>query len=184
MESRKEIFFGPINAVVYTIESQKCGVPHAHIIIWLKKERPWDAAMVVTFISAQLPNPTSDPIRYEVVSNFMVHDPCGPHVTYSLCMADGRCSKFYPKHFYEHTTILENGFAQHAHPNNGLVVNKNEFDVDNRFIVSHNVDLLVKFQAHINVEQVNRNACTNTSSNMSPRVLIVLELKFKEALQV
>jgi hypothetical protein len=47
---------------------------------------------------------------------------------------------------------LKNGFAQHARPNNGLVVNKNEFDVDNRFIVSHNVDLLVKFQAHINVE--------------------------------
>jgi hypothetical protein len=29
--------------------------------------------------------------------------------------------------------------------------------VDNRFIVPHNVDLLVKFQAHINIERVNRD---------------------------
>jgi hypothetical protein len=151
MTSRKD-FFGPINAVVYTIEFQKHGLPHAHIIIWLKKERPWDAVMVDTFISAQLPYPTSDLIGYEVVSNFMVHGPCGPHVSYSSCMADGKCSKFYPKQFYGETTILENGFAQYSHPDNGLVAHKNGIDVDNRFIVSHNVDLLVKFQAHINVE--------------------------------
>jgi hypothetical protein len=31
---RKRIFFGPDNAAVYTIEFQKCGLPHAHIIIW------------------------------------------------------------------------------------------------------------------------------------------------------
>jgi hypothetical protein len=82
--------------------------------------------MVDTFISAKLPNPTTDPIGYEVVSSFMVHGPCGPQVTYSPCMTDGKCSKFYPKQFYEHTTILENGFAQYARPNNGVVVNKKE----------------------------------------------------------
>jgi hypothetical protein len=111
--------------------------------------------MVDTFISAQLPNPTSDPIGYEVVSSFIVHGPCGPHVTYSPCITDGKCSKFYPKQICEHTTILENGFAQYARPNNGVVVNKKGIDVDNRFVVPHNVDLVVKFQAHINVERVN-----------------------------
>jgi hypothetical protein len=43
------------------------------------------------------------------------------------------------------------------HPNNGVVVNKKGIDVDNRFVVPHNVDLVVKFQAHINVERVNRD---------------------------
>jgi hypothetical protein len=33
-----------------------------------------------------------------------------------------------------------------------VVVNKKGIDVDNRFVVPHNVDLVVKFQAHINVE--------------------------------
>jgi hypothetical protein len=36
-------------------------------------------------------------------------------------------------------------------------VNKNEIEVDNKFIVPHNVDLVVKYQAHINVERVNRD---------------------------
>jgi predicted metal-dependent RNase len=30
-------------------------------------------------------------------------------------------------------------------------------DVDNNYVVAHNVDLLVKYQAHINVEIVNRD---------------------------
>jgi hypothetical protein len=46
-------------------------------------------------------------------------------------------------------------FAQYARPHNVLVVNKNGIDVDNRFIVPHDVDLVVKYQAHINVERVN-----------------------------
>jgi hypothetical protein len=113
--------------------------------------------MVDSFILAQLPNPTNDPIVYEAISSFMVHGPCGPKVTYFPCMTDRKCLKFYPKKFCEHTTILENGFAQYVQPNNGLVVNKNGIDVDNRFIVPHNVDLVVNYQAHINVERVNRD---------------------------
>jgi hypothetical protein len=154
---RKRNFFSPVNAAVYTIEFQKRGLPHAHIIIWLRKERPWDAAMVDTFISAQLSDPTTDPIGYEAVSSFMVHGPCGPQVSYSLCMSADNCSKLYPKQYCEKTTILENGFAQYVRPNNGLVVKKNGIDVDNRFIVPHNVDLVVKYQVHINVERVNRD---------------------------
>jgi hypothetical protein len=113
--------------------------------------------MVYTFISAQLPDPTIDPIGYQVVSSFVVHGPCRPQVTYSPCMSEGKCSKFYPKQYCEKTTIIENGFAQYARPNNGLVVKKNGIDVDNRFIVPHNVDLVFKYQAHINVERVNRD---------------------------
>jgi hypothetical protein len=87
----------------------------------------------------------------------MVHGPCKPYVRYSPCMTDGCCSKFYPEQFTEHTTILENGFSQYARPNNGLVVIKNGIVVDNRFIVPHNIDLVIKYQAHINVNRVNRD---------------------------
>jgi hypothetical protein len=117
---KKMNFFGLVNAVVYTTEFQKHGLPHAHIIVWLKKERSWDAA----FISAQIPNPQNDPTGYKPVCSFMVHGPCGPHVRYSPCKSDGSCSNFFPKQFTEHTTILENGFAQYACPNNGLIILK------------------------------------------------------------
>jgi hypothetical protein len=127
-----------------------------NIIVWLRKG-PWDAAMIDTFILAQLPDPTTDPVGFDAVSSFMVHGPYDLGVAYSPCMTEGSCSKFYPKQFCEYTSILENGFPQYARPNNGIIVNKNGIDVDNRFIVPHNVDLVVKYQAHINVERVNRD---------------------------
>jgi hypothetical protein len=34
---KKRNFFGHVNAAVYTIEFQKRGLPHAHIIVWLKR---------------------------------------------------------------------------------------------------------------------------------------------------
>jgi hypothetical protein len=40
MDDIKKMFFGPVNAVVYTIEFQKPWLPHAYIIAWLGKERP------------------------------------------------------------------------------------------------------------------------------------------------
>jgi hypothetical protein len=63
----------------------------------VKKDRPWDAAMVDTFILAQLPNRTGDLIGYEVVSSFMVYGPYSPHVTYSPYITDGECFKLYTK---------------------------------------------------------------------------------------
>jgi hypothetical protein len=37
------------------------------------------------------------------------------------------------------------------------LLTKKGIDVDNRFVVPHNIDLVVKFQAHINVERVNHD---------------------------
>jgi hypothetical protein len=153
---KKRKFFGPVNVVAYIIEFQKRGLPHAHIIVWLRKG-PWDAAMIDTFISARLPDPTIDPMGFDTISSFTVHGPCGPRVAYFPYMTDGSCSKFYSKQFYEHTSILENGFAQYARPNNGIVVNKIGIDVDNMFIVPQNVDLVVKCQGNkIGIDVDNR----------------------------
>ncbi|PVH66941.1 hypothetical protein PAHAL_1G389900 [Panicum hallii] len=123
----------------------------------IKKRKFFGPINADNFISAQLPDPTTDPIGYAAVSSHMVHGPCGALNTSSPCMFEGKCSKFYPKQFCEKTTILENGFVQYARPKNGLVVTKNNVDIDNTFIVPHNVDLVVKYQAHINVERVNHD---------------------------
>ncbi|KAI9081150.1 hypothetical protein K1719_036909 [Acacia pycnantha] len=53
--------FGTIKADVYTIEFQKIGLPHAHIILWLseadKIRTPYDVDKI---ISAEVPNRESD----------------------------------------------------------------------------------------------------------------------------
>ncbi|PUZ56489.1 hypothetical protein GQ55_5G311900 [Panicum hallii var. hallii] len=123
----------------------------------IKKRKFFGPINADNFISAQLPDPTTDPIGYAAISSHMVHGPCGALNTSSPCMSEAKCSKFYPKQFCEKTTILENGFIQYARPKNGLVVTKNNVDIDNTFIVPHNVDLVVKYQAHIYVERVNHD---------------------------
>ncbi|TVU44908.1 hypothetical protein EJB05_04371 [Eragrostis curvula] len=154
----KKKFFGPITGVVYTIEFQKRGLPHVHLILWLQKDKPLDADQIDTFISAQLPDQSIDPIGFDVVSKFMIHGPCGTLNPSSPCMADGECTKFYPKEFCDKTTVLSNGHIRYARPENGITTDKNDVNIDNRFVVPQNVDLLVKYQAHINVEAVNRDA--------------------------
>ncbi|KAL6620651.1 hypothetical protein ACP70R_035790 [Stipagrostis hirtigluma subsp. patula] len=153
----KHSFFGPILGVVYTIEFQKRGLPHVHIIVWLKKDGPLSAEQIDAYISAQLPDPLVDPVGYDAVSRLMIHGPCGAINSASPCMADGNCTKFYPKKFASTTSVSPDGHVTYARPNNGITVKKNEVDIDNQFVVPHNVDLCVKYDAHINVESVNRD---------------------------
>lgn len=152
----KEHFFGPVLAVVYTIEFQKRGLPHVHLIVWLDKSNPLTADKIDR-ISAQLPDPSVDPIGFEAISSFMIHGPCGDANRSCSCMIDGQCSKYYPKEYCERTIMLHNGHSQYARPNNGITTKKNGIDVNNRYVVPHNVDLCVKYQAHNNVERVNRD---------------------------
>ncbi|GKD84767.1 DNA helicase PIF1, ATP-dependent [Tanacetum coccineum] len=83
--------FGKSCAVVYVIEFQKRGLPHTHILLWLEQE--WKCqtpSQVDNIISAEMPSPTNDPEGYKVVTEFMLHDPCGKGVA---CTVDGKCSK-------------------------------------------------------------------------------------------
>ena len=86
----------------------------------------------------------------------MIHGPCGSSNKSSTCMNDGKCSKFYPKEFTEKNYGVV-GRVIYARPKNNITTEKGGVDVDNRYVVAHNVDLLVKYQAHINVEIVNRD---------------------------
>lgn len=153
----KHSFFGDIHGVVYTIEFQKRGLPHVHIIIWLKTDGPRTPEKVDSYISAQLPDPLLDKVGYDAVSKFMIHGPCGAICPTSACMADGKCTKYYPKEFATTTTVSSSGHVIYARPNNKRAVQKNGVHVDNRFVVPHNVDLCVKYDAHINVESVNHD---------------------------
>uniref|UniRef100_I1NKG4 Helitron helicase-like domain-containing protein n=1 Tax=Oryza glaberrima TaxID=4538 RepID=I1NKG4_ORYGL len=135
----------------------KRGLPHVHIILWLKKTGALTADEVDKFISAQLPDPSVDPIGFDAVSAFMIHGPCGEGHPSCACMVNGECSKNYPKEYCEKTTILQNGHVRYARPKNRISTKKNGVAVDNAFVVLHNVDLCVKYQAHINVERVSRD---------------------------
>jgi len=68
-------------------------------------------------------------------------------------MLDNSCSKKYPKEYSEETMyVSDSGYPTYRRPNNGLVANVRGHPVSNEFVVPYNPYLLVKYDAHINVE--------------------------------
>ena len=159
----KEGVFGFPQCWLYSIEWQKRGLPHAHILCWLKTEykiRPNDIDCV---ISAELPNPDEEPELFAIVSKQMVHGPCGPLNPCSPCMKDSKCTKGFPKHFIQETQTDHNGYPlyQRRRPDDGGFTAQvrvkqagiySEVQIDNRWIVPYNKFLCRAFNAHINVE--------------------------------
>ncbi|KAJ1690784.1 hypothetical protein LUZ63_014939 [Rhynchospora breviuscula] len=112
-----------------------------------------DPAAIDAVISAELPDPAHDPEGYSVVSQFMVHGPCGAARPNSPCMKDQRCTKHFPKSFQRSTLITEDGVVLYKRRDTGVTAKKNGIELDNRFVVPYNINLLFKYQAHINVER-------------------------------
>ncbi|XP_019199615.1 PREDICTED: uncharacterized protein LOC109193230, partial [Ipomoea nil] len=61
-ECRKNKLFGPVIGVIYTIEFQKRGLPHAHILLFLNKNnRAQSGINLDNIILAELPDQETDP---------------------------------------------------------------------------------------------------------------------------
>ena len=143
--------------VVYTIEFQKRGLPHAHILLFLHSDdkiRSQDK--IDKFISAEIPNESTDPVLFDVVKKHMIHGPCGVANINSPCMVEGKCSKHFPKNFNERTLLDEDGYPKYKRRDNGSIIEKNRIPLDNRYVVPFNAWLLKKYHAHINVEYCNQ----------------------------
>ncbi|KAL6581948.1 hypothetical protein OROMI_005962 [Orobanche minor] len=66
--------FGKPKALIYMVEFQKRGLPHAHILLFLNKtDEARIAGNIDDFICAELPDEESDPELYEAVKDYMVH---------------------------------------------------------------------------------------------------------------
>ncbi|XP_074352322.1 uncharacterized protein LOC141691481 [Apium graveolens] len=144
--------------VMHVIEFQKRGLPHAHILIWLHPDdRPKTTEQIDKMISAEIPDPEIDPVGYNAVSNYMIHGPCGPDYTKSPCMVKGNCIKHFHKLYNSHTFFDECGFPIYKRRRTGITINKKGVNLDNRFVVPFNRDLLVHFQCHMNLEICNNS---------------------------
>ncbi|OMO67949.1 DNA helicase PIF1, ATP-dependent [Corchorus olitorius] len=135
---------------------EKRGLPHVHILLWLDRERPLAASEIDTIVSAKLPDKEKDPIGFAAVSTFMLHSPCGRANANAKCMKNGKCKKYFPKQFRNATVFDEDGFPHYRKRETSDSAVVDGFAVDNRFVVPHNVDLTVRYQAHINVEVCNQ----------------------------
>ncbi|XP_058733259.1 uncharacterized protein LOC131604861 [Vicia villosa] len=144
---------GKVIAYMYTIEFQKRGLPHAHILIFLHPQSKYPTPSDIdNIISAEIPDPTVHPNLYKLVKAHMMHGPCGLARMNSQCMKNGRCSKYYPKNFIEHTIVDAEGYPLYRRRSKTFTIEKNGITLDNRHVVPYNTRFLMKYQAHINME--------------------------------
>ncbi|XP_072066303.1 uncharacterized protein [Arachis hypogaea] len=155
---KKERFFGKVVAEVHTIEFQKRGLPHAHILIFLDSLSKFpDPKDIDKVICAEIPNQFKHPDLYKAVKKFMLHGPCGSANIFSPYMKEGHCSKFYPKSFADSTTINTEGYPIYRRRMTGCYDEKGNVALDNRYVVPYNPSLLMKYPAHMNVEWCNQS---------------------------
>jgi hypothetical protein len=77
---------------IYVIECQKCGLSHAHILIFFVEEcKPHTIEDVDHMINAELSNLETNKLAYEMVTRCMMHGPCGAAFPNAPCMGDGKC---------------------------------------------------------------------------------------------
>ena len=126
---RQGVTFGPVLAVLYTIEFQKRGLPHIHFLVWLAAgAKEFDASVVDNFICVEIPDVNTDPLGYALVDEFMIHGPCGQSNRNCPCMKNNKCSKKFPKDFQDETTIDDFGFALYMRRDDDRHVVKRGFD--------------------------------------------------------
>ncbi|KAF0713275.1 hypothetical protein AaE_011823, partial [Aphanomyces astaci] len=129
-------FFGPVQYCFYVVEFQKRGLPHAHILVRLTKQIETPEEMD-GFVSAELPDPATQPRWHKVVLNNNLHK-CNER-----CMVDGKCSKHFPKAFCSSTKTDKDGYPEYR---------RRAVDPRNAFVVPHCPILSLLFDCHINVE--------------------------------
>ncbi|XP_074267147.1 uncharacterized protein LOC141590454 [Silene latifolia] len=158
IDLKERHIFGRVRAVVYTIEFQKRGLPHAHILLFLHREDKFpEAADIDKIISAEILNPVENPVLHAVVCTHMIHGPCGTAKPRSPCMVGSTCSKHFPKKCTERTTIGEDGYPIYKRSKTGSTIYKDRVALDNGSVVPYNPYLLLKYRAHINVEWCNQS---------------------------
>lgn len=149
----KGCLFGEVNCFMYSVEWQKRGLPHIHILLWVKHRiSPNDIDKVIL---AEIPDPDNDPILHEIVKKNMIHGPCGSFNHKSPCMKDGCCSKRYPRPLLKETQTGEDGYPKYRRlpvDAGGFKVVINGTVIDSRWVVPYNPVLLRIFNGHINVE--------------------------------
>lgn len=143
---------GVVIAFAWSVEFQQRGLPHLHACFIVRPEdKPHSPVIVDSVVSAQLPDASIDLAYFQSVAKHMMHGPCGVLNPSHYCMKHGECRFDYPKKLQATTNIPPDGYTRLARPV-GSSVMVGSFQADNSWVVPHNRYLLLKYDAHINVE--------------------------------
>ncbi|XP_076043859.1 uncharacterized protein LOC143026953 [Oratosquilla oratoria] len=165
----KKRVFGGVKAHLYSIEWQKRGLPHAHILLWM--EKCVTASLVDRIISAEIPDPEKEPRLHDIVTRNMIHGLYkGFNEQQPCCQGKNSkgdtCGKGFPKVCREELLFGNNGYPLYKRRSigqggNSIVkkVKGKDVTIENSWVVPYNAYLCLLFDAHINVECANTIKC-------------------------
>ncbi|XP_019093233.1 PREDICTED: uncharacterized protein LOC104753363 [Camelina sativa] len=171
---------------MYTVEFQKQGSPHAHILLFMDKRSKLPTADDINkIICAEIPDKDKKPELYEIIKDNMIHGPCGAAKRNSPCMVDGRCSKMYTKAHPDLTKVGKDCYPIYRRRNGMNFIEKGGFKCEYRYVVPYNEKLCLRYRAHINVERCNQTGSIKYMfkyiNKGSDRVVVVVEPVNKSA---
>lgn len=160
--------FGRCMAITWTIEYQKRGLPHIHLLMWLAKDQAYlTPDLVDEWIRAEFPTLYDDPDQSArgVVERNMCHGPCGEQEDAGQCMTkkkgsdEMRCYAKFPFTFQETTQLCNDGWPLYRRRDNGEHYMKPSrrypdqppFRYTNEWVVSYNLHLCHRYNAHVNL---------------------------------
>ena len=92
---------------------------------------------------------------WTLISNRMLHGPCGVDNPQAKCIVNGKCSKCFPKEYRERIDWAEDSYPLYARLDNGLVFECNRARFTNQYVVPYYPQLLLLFDCYINVNVIN-----------------------------
>jgi len=157
----KDGIMGRTVARVWTIEFQKRGLPHMHMIIFFHPDAKLRTPEEIdSLLSAEFPDEEKHPELFELVKSVMVHTPCGSEHNNpnAPCIEKEKCTKNFPKLFQDQTVVTTDSYAKLCRRDTGkkfkIGQGDSEREVDNRWVVPYCPWLLWKCRCHINVESI------------------------------
>ncbi|KAE8739270.1 hypothetical protein FOCC_FOCC015230, partial [Frankliniella occidentalis] len=149
-------FFGKKAYIIYVIEFQKRGLPHAHVAFRVENGA-MQSSEVDRIIRANIPaeNEAGGRLR-ELVLQHMVHGPCANRTNLPCWDKDrNACSKFYPKPHTDVTHVDDRGFWHYKRDSENTETKEfggQEVTISDCDIVPYNAALLLKYNCHLNLE--------------------------------
>jgi len=142
---------GVVKGMVYSIEFQKRGLPHAHMLLIMEKPLYY-VTQVDAAVCAELPEEVDSDL-WKTVTNSMIHS-CGDRGGRGCLDKNGKCTRNYPKPFASTTTFDDNKVPNYRRRPDGRTVKRWGKTFDNRHVVPYNPYLTAKYDAHLNLEVV------------------------------
>ncbi|KAH9100635.1 hypothetical protein Ae201684P_006830 [Aphanomyces euteiches] len=142
---------GRQGAHVRSVEFQKRGLPHAHIlVIFSGDDKIKTAADIDSIISAEIPDKEKNPRLHKIVTTCMIHK-CSDR-----CLENGKCKKNFPKAYCDETSIGSDGYPLYRRRRSSA---ERPSEYTNQYVIPYCPTLSAMFDCHINVE-----ACTSISA--------------------